>query len=424
VQHAGDGRRAATTGLLLNLAGATAGLALCLALTPWLAGFFRIDEPAALAVAFTPLWLRAWMNVPLARLQKALDFRRCALVEAAQVLTYPALTIPLAVTGAGAWALVVGQAGAAAAGALAAWLLSAWRPRLREFDWETGRALLRYGRPLVWSNLLGMVNDRVDNWVVGRVLGPTALGLYVMAFRLATLPRTGFTFVVSRVLFPAMTTLQGDERRMREAFLRALHWVAACAIPASVALAMLAPDIVAVALGPGWGGVVTPLRVLTGFALVASLAATTGDVFKATGRSVLIFRIGLVHSAVLWTGLALLAPRGVAWTGLAVSLAAGVSGAVAFACAVATLRIRAGMLARVLAAPVAATLVMAAALAAAGELPLAPGAVRLVVSTALGMAAYAGAHLLLAPEDVRELGDALAAVRGRRTRSSRALAAG
>jgi PST family polysaccharide transporter len=424
VQHAGDGARAATTGLLLNLAGATAGFAVCLALTPWLAAFFQIQEPAALAVAFSPLWLRAWMNVPLARLQKALDFRRCALVEAAQVLTYPALTIPLAVTGAGTWALVVGQAAAAAAGALAAWLLSTWRPRLRDFDWETGRALLRYGRPLVWSNLLGMANDRVDNWVVGRVLGPAALGLYVMAFRLATLPRTGFTFVVSRVLFPTMTALQGDERRMREAFLRALHWVAACAIPASVGLALLAPDIVAVALGPGWAGVVTPLRVLTGFALVASLAATTGDVFKATGRSVLIFRIGLVHSVVLWTGLALLAPRGIAWTGLAVSIAATVSGAAAFACALAALRIRPGALARVLATPVAATLVMVAALAALGRIPVGPGAVRLVASVLVGVAAYAGAHALLAPADVREVGGALAAFRGRRARPPGALAAG
>jgi len=424
VQHAGDGERAATTGLVLNLAGATAGMACCLALTPWLARFFQIDQPVALAVAFTPLWLRAWMNVPLARLQKALDFRRCALVEGVQVLCYPALTIPLAVAGTGAWALVAGQAGATAAGALAAWLLSAWRPRLREFDWETGRQLMRYGRPLVWSNLLGMVNDRVDNWVVGRTLGPAALGLYVMAFRLATLPRTGFTFVVSRVLFPTMTALRGDERRMREAFLRALHWVAACAMPASVGMALVAPDIVQVALGPRWSGVVTPLRVLAGFALLASLAATTGDVFKATGRSVLIFRIGLVHSAVLCTGLALLAPRGIAWVGLAVTLAAAVSSATAFGCALGVLRVRPGLLAGALATPAAATVVMAVALVAAGELPLPPGAGRLVALVVLGVAAYAAAHAACAPGDVRELGGALAALRPRRSDEPEAVAAG
>src|SRR5262249_32629441 len=147
------------TGLVLNVATASAGLLVCLVTTPWLAAFFRIDQPAALAVAFAPLWLRAWMNVPLARLQKALDFRRCALVEGAQPLCYPVVTLPLAIAGAGVWALVLGQAAASAAGAGAAWALSPWRPRRADLDWATGRQLLRYGRPLVWSNLLGMVND-------------------------------------------------------------------------------------------------------------------------------------------------------------------------------------------------------------------------------------------------------------------------
>src|SRR5439155_21822008 len=106
-------------------------LLVCLATTPWLAAFFQIGHPAALAVAFAPLWLRAWMNVPLARLQRALDFRRCALVEGTQGLCYPMVTIPLAIAGAGVWALVVGWAGASAAGVVAGVTVCAWRSQLR-----------------------------------------------------------------------------------------------------------------------------------------------------------------------------------------------------------------------------------------------------------------------------------------------------
>src|SRR5262245_9367926 len=68
VQHTGDGDRAAATGLALNVAAASAGLVVCLAATPWLAAFFQLGQAAPVAVAFAPLWLRAWMNVPLARL--------------------------------------------------------------------------------------------------------------------------------------------------------------------------------------------------------------------------------------------------------------------------------------------------------------------------------------------------------------------
>ena len=424
VQHTGDGDRAAATGLVLNLAAATAGVLVCLAATPWLAAFFQIDRPGALAVAFAPLWLRAWVNVPLARLQKALDFRRCALIEGVQGVCYPAVTIPLAIAGAGVWALVIGQAAAGVAGAAAAWALSPWPPRLADVDWATGRELLRYGRPLVWSNLLGMVNDRVDNWVTGRLLGPSALGLYAMAFRLATLPRTGFTFVVSRVLFPAMATLQGDERRLREAFLRALHWVAALAMPASVGLALVAPEVVAVALGPSWGGTVTPLRVLAGFAFFAALAATTGDVFKATGRSVLILRLGFLHSAVLFVGLALLASGGIAWVALAVTIATLVSSTGAFVCVLWTLRLGPVVLVRALAGPALATAVMTVALVALVPLPMAVAVGRLAVLVGVGILVYGTVLALVSPGDVREAGAALAALRARRAPDATILPAG
>jgi PST family polysaccharide transporter len=414
VQHGGDGDRAATTGFVLNLAAATVGVLVCVAVTPWLAGFFHIDRPAPLAVAFAPLWLRAWINVPVARLQKALDFRRCAMVEGAEILCYPAVTIPLALAGTGPWALVLGQTGATAAGAAAAWALTPWRPRRADFDWTTGRQLVRYGRPLAWSNLLGAVNDRIDNWATGRVLGPIALGLYAMSFRLATLPRTGFTFVVSRVLFPTLTTLHGDDRRFREAFLRSLHWVAVLAMPASSGLALLAPEIVAVVLGPRWAGTVTALRVLAGFALLAALSATTGDVFKAAGRSTLIFRIGLVHSTALWGGLWLLAPHGIAYVALAVTAAALCSSSTAFACVLGVLDVGPRGLARLLWAPAVATLVMAGGVTAARALPLGGGAAALVALTALGVALYAATLVVLAPADVHDLAAAVAAVRARR----------
>jgi O-antigen/teichoic acid export membrane protein len=268
-----------------------------------------------------------------------------------------------------------------------------------------------------------MVNDRVDNWAAGALLGPSALGVYAMAFRLAALPRAGFTFVVSRVLFPAMTTLQDDARRLRAAYLRGLHWVAACAMPASCGLVLLAPDLVRVVLGPRWEDAIVPLRILAGFGLLAALSATTGDVFKATGRSRLIFRIGLVHSTVLWLGLATLAGRGVPWVASAVSLAALVSSTLAFACVLRTLALGAGALARAVWTPVAATAVMAAVVVAT-RAALPPGAaLALGVLPAVGVLAYAGAMAVLAPDDVREVGAALAALRGRTAPRGTTLAA-
>src|SRR5262249_34705788 len=162
-----------------------------------------------------------------------------------------------------------------------------------------------YGRPLLGANLLGRLNDQVDNWVVGRLWGAPALGAYAVAFRLATLPRFAVSFAVSGVLFPALARVRDDRVRLQQGFFRSLPWVPTLAVPAAVALAMLAPAVIRLVLGPRWEAAIAPTRVLAAFALLAALSATTGDVFKATGRTSLVWRIGLVHSAILWTGLAL-----------------------------------------------------------------------------------------------------------------------
>ena len=412
----------AASALILNVALAALGLAACLAAAPWLARFFHIEQHGALAVAFAPLWIRAWTNVPVARLRKALAFGRAAVVQAAPSVAYPAVSIPLALAGFGPWALVLGQAAASLAGAAAAWLLVEWRPRLGDFDWQTGRTLATYGRPILGSNLLGTLNDQVDNWVVGRLFGPAALGLYTMAFRLATLPRTGFTFVVSEVLLPAIALVQGDERRLRALFLRSLHWVSVFSIPASVGLALLARDLIAVVLGPRWAGAVTAVRILTGFGLCAALSAATGDVFKATGRSHLILRVGLVHSLALWIGLAWLARLGLPYAALAVTGAAAVSSLVAFAAAVHVLGLGPGAIVRSLVAPTMASAVMGAVLAGLPGDAGAAGA--LAVRVLAGATAYVAALAVFAPGDVRELRLLVAALRPARRGSQASTALG
>ena len=403
VHQPGDEDRNATTALVLNVVLATLGVALCVALSPWLAGFFRIEQPAALAVAFTPLWMRAWVNVPIARMQRVLAFGRCAVATVVPSLVYPAVSIPLALAGTGPWALVLGQSVAALGGVAAAWALVRWRPRLRDLDWEAGKRLAAYGRPLTGSNLLAMLNDQVDNWVIGGLFGPAALGLYAMAFRLATLPRSGFTFVVSTVLFPALSRLRAEPDRFRQAFVGSLHWVALVSVPASVGMALVAPELIGVVLGPRWAGAIGATRILAAFGLLAALSATTGDVFKATGRSHLVLRIGLVHSAALWCGLAALARGGLPWVALAVSLATLASTLVAFWCALRITGLGAGAILGALRVPLGATLAMAGAMLLGRHvLALAP-LPTLLALVAIGAAVYVAAVWLLAPDEVADV---------------------
>ena len=140
------------------------------------------------------------------------------------------VSIGLAWAGLGAMSLAVGRiAGAVAAAVL--YLTFSPEPLRFGFDRARARALLRYGTPLAGSTVVVFAVTNVDQLVVGRVLGATALGFYALALNLATWPVTIFSLPVRNVAPAAFARLQHDHAAMRSAFLSAAALLCAVALP-------------------------------------------------------------------------------------------------------------------------------------------------------------------------------------------------
>ena len=71
-----------------------------------------------------------------------------------------------------------------------------------------------------------------DVLLIGKLLGDHALGVYSVAFQLATLPVSKVFGIVNRVAFPAYARLQHDNRQAAEYFIASvkLTWFAFCPI--------------------------------------------------------------------------------------------------------------------------------------------------------------------------------------------------
>ncbi|TGQ03855.1 oligosaccharide flippase family protein, partial [Mesorhizobium sp. M00.F.Ca.ET.217.01.1.1] len=100
---------------------------------------------------------------------------------------------------------------------------------------------------------------QADRLVVGRWLGADALGLYGLSSQLMTTPAVIVGQVLDRVLFPTMALVQEQPARLARAYRSAIAGCALLVLPASVVVAIVAPELVAVILGRGWVGVVAPL---------------------------------------------------------------------------------------------------------------------------------------------------------------------
>ncbi len=93
------------------------------------------------------------------------------------------------------------------------------------------RDLLRFGVGAQLSVSVNYVALNADNFLVGRLLGAPALGLYNRAYTLMNLPYTYASNVLSSVLFPAFAHVQDDTGRVRRGYLMMTRVTALIADP-------------------------------------------------------------------------------------------------------------------------------------------------------------------------------------------------
>jgi PST family polysaccharide transporter len=303
-------RRAAQMTFIINVTASAIAFATAWCLAPALAQFFESAQavPVLRALAWS-FPLRALGNTHDVLLRKDLKFRLRSIPEVGMTLVKLTLSLILAASGFGIWSLVWGQLGGLAAWTLALWLIVDWRP-----DWslpaEQWKPLFSYGRGIVAVNALAAVVHHVDFVIVGRALGAATLGFYQMAYKFPEAAVSLVVWTVSKVLFPAFARAQRDRRLLRDSYLAALKYVSLLTVPVTLTLVIFAEPLVTHVLGASWRESVPLLRALAVAVGLRALGAPAGDVLKATGRSLLLAKLGLFKAAVMIPALLLAAGSG------------------------------------------------------------------------------------------------------------------
>lgn len=258
--------------------GVACGLAYPLALffkTPRLFPVVVVTCSALLAFGFGA--------VPEGLLGKDLRFRRLAIGSSACDILSAAVTLLMAWRGFAYWALVAGNLSSQVAFAA---LVVIWRPC--RFAWPR-LGSIRKALLVCWHNLVSLLAfasyDRLDNVTAGRVLGPSALGFYAMAWNLATVPLEKVATLVTYILPSYLAAVQSDTAALRR-YLRGLSELMALAVfPASVGLALVAHDFVPLLLGSKWEPMAPVLEVLCPYVAFRSLVSLLDKTLIGIGQT-------------------------------------------------------------------------------------------------------------------------------------------
>lgn len=272
-------------------------------IAPAAAAFFRIEAVAPVLRALAWLFpLQGLGTVAESLMRRDLRFSWLARIDVVTYgVGYGAVGIALALAGWGVWALVAGQIvqSCLKSGAL---LRARFSFPQHFIERQAFVDLMYFGGGFTLAKIANYVALQGDYFVVGRFLGKAPLGEYSRAYNLMSAPASGLGSILDEVLFPTMARVQSDPVRLAAAFRRGAAFIALCVLPCSIAMIILAPEVVAVLLGSQWTAVIAPLQVLaigmlfrTSYKLSDSIARATGAVYRRAWRQA-------VYAALVVTG--------------------------------------------------------------------------------------------------------------------------
>jgi O-antigen/teichoic acid export membrane protein len=228
---------------------------------------------------------------------KRMDFRTLAICEIIASALGGGTAVALAATGFGVWSIVSQVLVQAFVLAVLLFFLSSWKPKLI-LKWKATRGLLGFGLPLLGFNFVNYFSRNLDNLLIGKYLGANQLGYYDVAYKSLLFPMQNVSQVIGRVMFPALSHLEDDKARVRSAYIKATRYIALLTFPLMAGLAVLAPQLVRVLLGPKWARAVFLIEVLAAIGGLQSIYTTIGWIYLSQGRTGVLFLFGVASAAV------------------------------------------------------------------------------------------------------------------------------
>jgi len=264
------------------------------ALSGFVADFYGEPEVRALFAALSISFVvTALGTTQRALLTREMDFKTLELMVMAANAVGGIVGVAAAFLGYGAWAIVGQQIVIAVVSTLLIWFASPWRPHL-VFSRASLRSMLAFSGNVFLTRILFYLNRNADNLLIGRYLGPTALGPYALAYNVMLAPISRLTWPIVEVFFPAFSQLQNDPERIAGAWVRVNRVIGAITVPAMLGLVVVAPEFVNVVLGERWEDAIPVIRLLAWVGLLQSLQGLNSSILQARDRTNLLLRYAVV----------------------------------------------------------------------------------------------------------------------------------
>jgi len=225
-------------------------------------------------------------------LRKDMKFKELFNINIISTISYGIITIILAINGFGVKSLVLGYISKNIINTILIVLFYRWFPNFR-FDFKEIKDLLNFGVYVFGSSVLNYFNRNLDYLLIGRFLGPEALGYYTLAYKMMLVPVQKIGGVISNTFLPAFSKIKHDQKSIKKYYLKVLQLISLLTFPMMGGLFVVGPEFILSVYGQNWIPVILLIQIFSITGALQSLGTTVGIILLSQGRSDISFKWNL-----------------------------------------------------------------------------------------------------------------------------------
>jgi O-antigen/teichoic acid export membrane protein len=370
-------------------------LLICL-LSGAIARFYHEQRLTHIAMALSITFLFGGFTIQhQALLNRRMRFLATGTISTGALAFSNGVAILLALKGFGYWSLVSREILRSVLLAIGIFVACPWVPALPDRQQKLPHHM-RFARHVTVFNLVTYLTSSVDQILLGRFAGASALGIYRQAFQLVMMPLNQLTAPVQSVSEPLFSALQDDAEKYKRGFQKTVSALSLITMPLAAGIFMCSQQIVSLLLGQRWLAAVEIVRILAIAAFLRPAISTIGFVMISCGKTARYMALGILDSLALVVAVSV----GVLWGARGVAVGHVAATYVVFLpfvwWALKGTPVELSLWLRSIARPLACSLLMAAVLyLLQAQIPLRNGFVALSLSVAVGAICYFAGMLAL-----------------------------
>ena len=271
---------------------------------PLIASFFH--QPCLIPLSrfvFLGFIIASLCISPNAMLVRGLKMKEKAITSLSALVVSGSVAVIMAIKGFSYWSLATQQILYNVVICFGRFYYTRWCPTFK-VDFTPVKQMFSFSYKVLITAVLTTINNNVLTVIFGRLFPAQAVGNFTQANKWNTMANQMVTNTMAQVAQPVFTQVTDDNERQRRVFGKMLRFTAFLSFPALFGLALVAPQVILLAIGDKWIDSIPLLQILCISGAFIPLYTVYQNLFLSQGKSgtymwLTIGQIAIMLTAVL-----------------------------------------------------------------------------------------------------------------------------